>query len=39
VEKCKTMIHLAEPEEVSADKWKPFGGKFETYYKKAFRAK
>jgi thiol-disulfide isomerase/thioredoxin len=39
VEKCRVMLEMGEREDLSANKWTPFGAKFEAYYKKAFGAK
>lgn len=39
VEKCRAMLEMGEREELTPNKWTPFGVKFESYYKKAFGAK
>jgi thiol-disulfide isomerase/thioredoxin len=39
MEKCKTMLEMGEREDLSPNKWTPFGTRFEQYYKKAFGAK
>jgi thiol-disulfide isomerase/thioredoxin len=35
VEKCRAMLEMGDREDLPANKWTPFGAKFEAYYKKA----